>query len=148
MLTYVATVTAERETLTGSATDPRRLRRHRNPRPDRNRTGIARRLADTVRGASIARSPTCSAIRSNPPRALRPLRARLSQTTDDGSDLNPPARRGARGAPAPPKPQAWGELFTRSRRFRGHNGAAGRPAEVTCPDCSSGRLITSSHVPR
>ena len=129
MLTYLRQLTAERDSLTATATALAETAATEGR--DLTETEAASLASMQTRCAAIDSQLTTYSGQLDATRAYAALRGRLSETTDDGGALDPPAPRGAPQL-ATRAPEGWGELFTASAEFRAYNGR-GSSAEVALP---------------
>ena len=144
MLTYLRNLTAERDSLTATATSLAD-----------SAAEASRDLTDTEAASLASMQTRCAEIDAqlmtygaqvDATRAYATLRGRLSETTDDGSDSNPPARGGALATRGAVDARGWGELFTESDAFRGYNGR-GSSGEVALPGLFERTPITLGGFP-
>jgi hypothetical protein len=119
VLIYLRQLTAERDSLTATATSLAETAA--NESRDLTETEAASLASMQTRCAAIDQQLMTYSEQVDATRAYAALRGRLSETTDDGSTADPPPRGGAL---ATREPQGWGELFTSSAEFRAY-GVAG-----------------------
>ena len=146
MLTYLRQLTAERDSLTAAATSLADTAATEGR--DLTETESASLASMQTRCAAIDQQLTTYGGQVDSTRAYAALRARLSETTDDGSDALPPTRGGGALATrgATPPPQGWGEMFTASAEFRAYGGR-GSSGEVDLPGLFERTPITLTGFP-